>query len=303
VGDVITVVHGKPGKPHLIKKTFGIFSISCPNGRGCVALGMTGGPILSAGEELTFTNASGRVTRTVRVPGTYNQELSQISCRTLTNCELAGVNLAATPQQQATHRPTWLVVGHWNGHSIRLHHIVEPHADTSDEPAVEQVSCAGSTCYVVGYWRNFMTEAYTGFAWHISHGAPKGLLQIHGHQLFAIACPISTTCYAADEASTGSGYVDTVRNGRVSSRKSVGDLPLGIACSRSTCVEAGALTVPGGMYGVVLTGPGRSYSTDHVVSKASSFATVAMSGGGSFMAVGSANTGTLTPRAVIATGG
>jgi hypothetical protein len=304
VGELFTVIHGRPGKPHLIKKTFGIFSISCPSSRGCVALGMTGGPILSAGEVLAFINSSGRVTRTVRVPGTYNQELSQLACTTLTNCELAGVNLAATPKEQRRLRPTWLVVGHWNGHSIRLHHIVEPNAQTNDEPAVEQVSCARSACYVVGYWRNFMTEAYTGFVWHIQHGTPDGLRQIQGHQLYGIACTTSTICYATDDAPvSGSGSVDTLRDGRISSRKPVGDVAVGIACRSSTCVESGALNVPGGTYGAILTGPNRSYSQDHVVPKASSFAIVTLALGGSFMAVGPANSGRLSPRSEITTGG
>lgn len=286
-GVVVPVINGRPGRPYRIRQTFGTFSISCPSRRGCIALGMSGGPILSTGVYLTLIDSSGHVRRTEFVPGTFNEELSQIACSSLTSCELAGINIPATPQAQRRHRPVWLEVGHWNGHRVRLHRMVQPGRNSDSAFDVQQISCRGASCDIVGYSQKLATGTDFGFVLHLRHGRFRGLHTIRHSQIFGVSCLTSSLCYATETTAGGQGYVVTLRDSAVKTRQAVGGKAVAIDCRRSSCVEAGAIDVPGGSYGMIATG--RTYSNADVVAYASSFSEVALTSGGSFAAVGPAN--------------
>jgi hypothetical protein len=216
-GDVVAVRNGIPGHVSVVHHTTRLYTVSCPNASGCVALADTSS---GEGAEFVTINGSGVVTGTKVVSDPAGDTISEISCTRLTSCEVAGTNLFSTPWK--------IVAGSWNGKKLSLRTVSAP--KNTNSTSVLGLSCAGGNCDVVGY--------STAGAKVIGES-----LVANGDSLYGVSCISKSACYAAGFGTQG-GLVVTIKNGAIGRPdKTKSDLA-GIACTGSQCTAVGQMVAP-----------------------------------------------------------
>jgi hypothetical protein len=228
-GDVVAVRNGTPGKVSVVHHTSRLYTVSCPNASGCVALADTSSGV---GAEFVNINSSGVVTSTKTVSDAAGDTITEISCSKLTSCEVAGTNVFTTPWK--------IVAGTWNGKSLSLRTVPGPKNTTTT--SVLGLSCAGGNCDVVGY--STAGAKIIGLSL-VASGTRLGKLHTaNGDSFYAVSCVSKSTCYAAGFLAQGTGLVVTVKDGAAGSLSKAGGELFGISCSGSACTAAGQMVAP-----------------------------------------------------------
>jgi hypothetical protein len=135
VGDVVAVRNGVPGHVSVVRHTARLYSASCPNHSGCVALA---DPHSGVNAEFVAISKSGVVTSAKVVADASGDTISTISCRELTSCEVAGYNFFTNA----------IVAGTWNGRKLTLRSETAPKG--SSDVGSSALACYGASCELVG---------------------------------------------------------------------------------------------------------------------------------------------------------
>jgi hypothetical protein len=274
-GQIVVLVNGKKAGNSRLPPGQGLLAVSCPTRLGCWAVGVRKG-----GLNFVKLGPHGTITRLMAVTGRgiAAARLNQISCVSMTSCELVGsgfFNTGAPSVQLAS----------WNGRKLRL----TPDSDNGNflVKDVGGLSCWQTTCVTVGTTISDSTHDF-GFILTIKHGTPGKVDFGPANKWFlsAVSCVSSSTCYAV-----GSGVVVTVTDGAYGSVQPESAGAGTIECARTTCWAAGIHTLEKITSGAV-TG---SHVTDTAVL---AFTGIARRGTG-FAAIGEARSRTAS---VVATG-
>jgi hypothetical protein len=220
-GQVVVLVNGRQAGVSYVPA--GLFSVSCPSRSGCWAIGVRKG-----GADLVQLSRAGKVTRqiTAKVPSSVS--LLQISCVTMTSCEIVGDN----PSIVGNFNLGTIEVASWNGKKLKV-----TNAGTAGAIVYgEGTSCWQTNCVVVGTVQLDSTTA-AGFILTIKRGKPGklNLTKLKRDFLVAVSCVSSSTCYAA----SSDGFVVTLKNGVAGFEQSE---PVGltsIECAGATCRAVG----------------------------------------------------------------
>ena len=276
VGDVVLVHHGVPGPGSAIKGSKALYSVSCTEGAGCVAVGS---PADDVGTLVVTLDAAGAITssRVITVPSGVT--LSRIACVSVKDCVLGGNDIFVSPPA--------LEVGHWNGTALVLHQVKGPTGTSI--PSIQGVSCSGTACLLVGYADKGATSE--GIAITTAGGQPTGLHTVPGDSIYGVSCATETLCYGAGFARSG-GIVLTIHNGVAGAvAHAPGDL-LSIACHSSSCTAVGSVFPPASahskaaFYGLVANVSSGKIVSTQSVALSGGFDSVARAGS-AFAAVGS----------------
>ncbi len=281
VGYVVPVINGAPAKADNVPKTTFVYSVSCPNAKGCEAVADPNG---GAGTALVPINSKG-VPGKIKHPSTSaGDSLTRIACTTLASCTLAGTNIFTSP--------TSIVISTWNGKRLTRH--VVKSVKGSSSTVVEGVTCVGATCYVVGYAQN--GAKVTGFVVRTSHGKPGKLHKVAGDNLYDVGCKNATQCWAVGFDQAG-GVIAALSSGKVTARKHVHAPLAGIACRSSACTAVGEqLPVApqqskSGFIGVYLRLSNGAVENTTVDASSGGYTRVDQPGASRFAAVGAASKG------------
>jgi hypothetical protein len=226
-GDVTTLGHGAQSHVTVVSAAEYLGSVSCPSKAGCWAVGPA-----AVGNKLVLVkiNSSGRVARTVKVKQPLAVLMSQISCVSMTSCELEGEDVLTAPIA--------VEVGSWSGRRLSLHKVGTPVGST--DTTVTGISCWHAYCNAVGYLE--VGASTYGVVVATSHGKPGKLHRTAGDFFSGVSCVSTTKCYA-DGYDSLEGIIVTVRHGIAAGRRtiSLGYL-FGIECAGSACTAAGSET-------------------------------------------------------------
>jgi hypothetical protein len=284
VGYVVPVVNGSPGKPKTVGKTSFVYSVSCPNSKGCVAVA---DPTNGADTAVVPISSKGVPGKTAHPSTKAGDSLSHIACTTRTSCTLVGTNIFTSP--------TSIVLSTWNGKKLTRHTVKSVKGSSST--VVEGVTCVKTTCYVVGYAQDGAKT--TGFVVRTSHGKPGKLQKVAGDSLYDIGCKDGTHCWAVGFDQAG-GVIVSLAGGKVSGRKHVHAPLAGIACRGSACTAVGEqLPVAPqksktGFIGVYLSLANGAVKKTTVDEASGGYTGVGQSSPKHFAAVGGASQGTAT---------
>ena len=277
VGDVVDIHKGVPGPVSVIAGTKAVYTVSCPAGAGCVALGVTSNDVSPV---LVTIGPSGAVesSKTLSVPPGVS--LVRISCVSLTTCELSGTDIFTSP--------VMLEMGRWDGAKLTLQHVPLPHGASA--PALEALSCSGSQCVAVG--SAFSGSNSEGLVLRTTGGTPV-LHTVADASIYGVACTSSSLCYGAGFTRTG-GLAMTIKSGVASSTVTLtqGDM-MAIACRASSCTAVGEKLAPPGApakdvyYGVLVGLSDGKVTSSEMVPASGGFTNVAQYGG-AYAAVGAA---------------
>jgi hypothetical protein len=223
VGDVVEVRNGVPGHVSVVRHTQGIYSVSCPNKFGCVALGR---PTNDIGALFITINGRGQVTgsKPVKVPAGVT--IDRIFCSRLRTCAVAGTNFFASP--------IGIEVGSWNGSKLSLHRVAPPKGST--DTVIEGISCWGTSCEMVGYADK--VAVVHGLTLAVNRGKPGRLRTVNGDSLYGVSCVSRSRCYAVGFDRDG-GVVLTLNGGVAGSPQATRSDLFAIACTGSACTAAG----------------------------------------------------------------
>jgi hypothetical protein len=228
VGDVVAVRNGVPGHVSVVRHTARLYSASCPNHSGCVALA---DPHSGVNAEFVAISKSGVVTSAKVVADASGDTINTISCRELTSCEVAGYNFFTNA----------IVAGTWNGRKLTLRSETAPKG--SSDVGSSALACYGASCELVG-------DALRGTATTIGlsltlNGTKLGKIRVSPGDVFGgVSCASKSVCYASGYSTTAAGIIVTIKNGAPgSSSPSNSDL-FGIACDGSKCTAVGEETPP-----------------------------------------------------------
>jgi hypothetical protein len=205
-----------------------LLSVSCPTRFGCWAVGSRKGG-------LNFVQLDGRgaITRQIAVtgPGVAAAGLNQISCVSMTSCELV------ESQFFGTGGPASVQLGAWNGRKLRL----TPDSGGGNFDVVNEggISCWQTTCVTLG---STFSDSVTDFAFivTIKHGRPASVDFAPANKWFltAVSCVSYSTCYGV-----GYGLVGTVTNGHYGNVQSAAVGFDEIECAGTSCWAAGGNTL------------------------------------------------------------
>ncbi len=233
VGDIVPVHSGVPGKAQTVRHTSDMYSISCPNPSGCIALAR---PSNDIGALIVKIGSSGKVLSAKNYSVPAGASLSRIACTTLTSCVVTGNDVFTSP--------ITMEVGTWNGSKVTLHKVSPPHG--ASDPIISGLSCASTSCYAVGF-ADKGTDG-VGLLLPISKGKAGKLTSVTGEALAAIACISKTRCYVGGYNRT-SGLIWTLAGGKLSAPKTAPPDLLTIACAGPLCTAAGT----NGLNGTITT--------------------------------------------------
>jgi hypothetical protein len=278
IGDVVRVRDGVPGPGTAIPGSKALYSVSCAEGAGCTALGVTS----NGASPVVVTLSSGASVVSSKVvsvaPGV---SLTRIACVTPGNCVLSGLDLFASPEA--------LAVAHWDGSALSVHKIAGP-AGASD-PTLEGLSCSGAACVAVG--SAFKGANSNGIILSIANGKPTQLRVAAGDSIYGASCVSTTLCYGAGFNRSG-GVVLTIGHGAPGAITAVpADDLLGIACRSQDCWAVGERLAPPGApakdayYGTLVPVSSGHPGQAQLVPASGGFTNVAQYGG-SFAALGAA---------------
>jgi hypothetical protein len=281
-GTVIAIKHGVGEKLDKLHGTGsgGLFSISCPSAKGCVALGTSSS---NAEPLLVEIGRAGKVVGTKKLKAPLLVDFDRISCSSTTSCVLVGSKVGATPAQ--------VVVGSWNGrklttHSVRMH--------GASGPSIEGLSCFHSSCLAVG---TVLDPSFVSVIVSIHHGKPSKPVKVPvSSGLQAVSCVSNSVCYAVGFHSQPAGVIVTVKHGKVIRHAVVATSAFGIACDKSSCTVVGEELTSGSQHsnsdylGDVVSVKSGAPGTVAEVTQSGGYDSVARIGG-FYEAVGSASTG------------
>jgi hypothetical protein len=245
---VVSLDNGRPTQVSVLPYHAPLLSVSCPNKTGCWALGQlpgTGGDRhVPVGVLLVKIGAAGQVTKVIHVAVPTGDALFQISCRTMTACQILGQNTAAVPGPLIFFSP-------WNGSRWRLDSFAVGDGGSS----VSDFSCWQTTCVLAGF-EQFNSSTGEAFAWTFHNGVSgpmndKGLKTTFN----ALSCVSASTCYSIG-SSHGAGVAVTISGGVPSAANEPMPLTAGsIGCIRATCWASGGNQIVTMRDGVVSGAP------------------------------------------------
>jgi hypothetical protein len=290
-GQVVVLINGKQVRLSYVAAGK-LFAVSCPSREGCWAIGAGkgGANLVQLGSTgRVWLGSIGKVIRQVAVKLPAGVTLSQISCVSMTSCEMAGQNNST---------PTGAIdVASWNGRKLHLTGFAPFGSYTS----MGGISCWQTTCVAVGNVGEGSALS-TGVTVTVKRGRPGPLQMTNmNNDLFAaVSCVSSSTCYAA--GSNGDGIVVTLTNGIPVHKQDFPWFMFGIECAGATCRAAGddfAHPLNNGVIVTLTNGVATgSPVVDHAVSGFLSPGGMARRGNG-FAAIGGART---VGSSVVATG-
>jgi hypothetical protein len=228
-GDIVALRNGVPGTVSVVRHTSRVYTVSCPNSGGCVAVA---DPSSGAGAEFVSVSKSGVVTSAKAVSDPAGDSITEISCTKLTNCDVAGTNLFTTPWK--------IVAGTWNGKKLSLHTVSSPKGTTTT--SILGLSCASTNCDVVGYSTSGATDL--GLSLPVSSGKPGKLHTAKGDSFYGVSCVSKSVCYATGFKTNADGLVVTIKNGAIGPGQTTAASLFGIACSGATCTAVGEQIPP-----------------------------------------------------------
>ena len=258
-GDIVAVHGGVPDRPQFVSHSQVMYSISCPNAAGCVAIAR---PTDDVGALFVKISAAGKVSGTKLITVPPGVTIDRISCTKLASCEVTGTDFLASPEA--------IEVGGWNGSKLSLHKVAPPKGTL--DPSVQGISCAGTFCDVVGYADKGFNNV--GFVVPVSRGKPGKLHTAPGDSLSGVACPSQSRCYAAGFTRTG-GVVLTLNGASPAAPRPVKADLSAIACSGAACTGAGEQLGGTGFVGVLVAVNGGHVTSSTVVSPSGGYADVA----------------------------
>jgi hypothetical protein len=275
VGDVVDIKNGVPVASFAVPGAKSVYSVSCPAGAGCVALGVTTNDVSPVFVRVSVSGAVA-ATRTVTVPPGVS--LPRISCVSLGSCEVAGTDIFTSPVE--------LEMGHWDGTTLTLEHVPVPRGSSAS--AIEALSCSGTSCLAVG--SGFARSNSLGLLLQTSGGAPS-VRTVANASIYGVSCTTSSLCYGAGFTRVG-GLVMTITDGAPSSVVPVktGDL-MAVACRAASCFAVGEKLAPPGaqtkanFYGVLVGLSNGRVGTSEQVASSGGFINVAQYGG-AYAAIG-----------------
>jgi hypothetical protein len=240
-GDLVLVKSGTPGKATAVHGTEHVQAISCPNSSGCVALAESSSAVKV---DFLTIGKSGKVTASKSVSPPSGDSLSYISCNRVTSCEVAGVNVFASPIA--------IVVGTWNGKKLSVHQVAGIKGST--DTVVAGLACYGGHCEVVG--SSSGNDGFQGISLAVA-GTKTGQLRTNKVVTYdGVACTSKSLCYAVGDYTHG-GKVVTIKNGAAGATSSTPSDLTGIACSGARCTAIGEELPPptsvDPFYGTVLS--------------------------------------------------
>jgi hypothetical protein len=246
-------------------------AISCPSARGCVVVldqGVSGSTLMTIG-------ADGRVSSPRALPQTRRAKFDQISCASISHCELAGQWDIGGDDP---------IVASWNGSRPGPIYALQTPADSHLVYQVDaELSCGGARCEVSYTFSSAINRAVR-LSTVVNGGPPHPVLLPHVHAL-SVACAANGGCKGALN-SPFLGYksrIGQIINGRLSDdRPSLHIADADLACQINSCLAVG--------YGVnksaFVSITGRGVRTPQSVRALSDYLTVAAIPGGGFVAVG-----------------
>lgn len=218
-GDLVSLRAGVADHVALVGKVNEVNDVSCPNQSGCVGIALG-----EKGLVFITTNVDGAITSTKTAKVPFDNEITLLSCRSLSLCEVGGDDFFGT-------RERW-VLGSWNGSQLSLHTVTVP-----DHPVggagMNALSCVGESCTAVGY----TVSGLLHLGLSVTEEANK---TFHAHTeaseaLDGVSCVSSAVCYAS-----ASGVILRLVNGVATARTDVADANLtSIACRGTSCEAAG----------------------------------------------------------------
>jgi hypothetical protein len=248
-------------------------SVSCPNKTGCWALGPLFGTgpnrHTADGVQLVKVGPTGKVIKVIKISVPSGVTLTQISCTTMTACQIMGQNQNVPG--------TAFYFSPWDGTKWRLDTVGSGNAGGS---SLTGFSCYGPTCVVIG-WEQQNSAMGETFAWTFHNGV-AGAMNLKGLKTMfsADSCASQQTCYAVG-FSHGAGVVVTISNGVPSATNEPTPETMGaIECGRKACLAVGGNVILTITHGVVTGTPLTDTAT-------TGFAAITARGTG-FAAVGSA---------------
>jgi hypothetical protein len=287
VGDVVELHNGVSGHISVIGGTQGVSDVSCPTSKGCVAIDRTGNDV---GTELSMINRAGKVTRSVHI--TTKLSLGFIACRSLTSCEVAGLDGLVAP---AT-----IQIGSWNGHKLSGFHTMKP-IHGANSTSLSGFWCGSTSCVLAGNEQGDKL-AETGVVITARDGHQGVLHRVKGKEIDGISCATPSRCYAvgANVASPSeSTVVLTLVGGSVTHTATLaGTAHLDtIACHGVVCTAGGVDNAPSGSpsgvfyNGVIEAVKSGVPGTPALVAASSDYSGMAQVTGGRFIAIGAGQGG------------
>jgi hypothetical protein len=272
-GQVVDIYKGRfAGSVRVLAQT--LTAVSCPNQLGCWAIGPRTGVL-----NFVEIGRNGTVVRQIAVSGRAVSAagLNQISCVSMTSCELTDSYFVSRNNVQTAELATW------NGRKLRL----TPARDFVQLRYVSGPSCSRTSCVVVGAVTS-NSVSLAPFVLTTVRGQPRApsFLSPVRWYLNAVSCASAATCYAI-----GSGAVVTVTDGVARSIHAGPANWSGIECAGATCWAVGSDTLVKIIGGAVTGAPVTDTATR-------GFTSIARRKNG-FAAVGSSRSGTAS---VVATG-
>jgi len=237
-GEVVTLVNGKQSRSASIGLG-GLHSVSCPSRAGCWAVGPG---VSDAGLVVTEIGSTGKVTKSVLEKASGANLLSEISCASLTSCELVGTDVLVNPSTPE--------IASWNGKKLSLHHVAGVSGATTN--TLNDISCWHASCEAVGTY-SYGAAQFAGFVLTVTNGKPGKIHTISDDTLRGVSCVSASKCYAAGDSVVAEGLLLTVTNGVPGSVHSETANMYGIECAGATCRASGEQSGSGGYDGVVVT--------------------------------------------------
>jgi len=232
-GQVVTVVGGKQVRVSVVPSASNLVAVSCPNRFGCWAIGSP--RIGHRNFVLVKISPVGGVRSVTRVRVQGGASLNEISCTSMTSCELFGITLTNS------YHNNWYFFA-WTGQKLSRPYFVKPPEVSYLAPG--GISCWRETCVAVGASTGGGSASPTvdGII-TTSNGVPSTARTGGGTGFSDVSCVSSSTCYATTLGSftaTPGNTVVTLDNGVAGNVQS---LPTywgsSIACAGATCWAAG----------------------------------------------------------------
>jgi hypothetical protein len=233
-GQVVSLYDGRQAGVAVLRYRAALTSVSCPSKAGCWAIGPLSGHAkgVVVGELLVQIGPTGKVVRTITVTVPAGNVLTQIWCRSMTACQIRGVN--DTGDFPA------LLFSPWNGKKWRL----DSFGFGDEGSGIGGFSCWRAICMVVG-WSYFNSVNEEAFAWTFRNGVagavnykgPPSTSLAPGHQteLLAVSCVSTSTCYSAGFSPAGAIAVTISKGVPSATNNPMPFVARAIACVRVTC--------------------------------------------------------------------
>jgi len=226
-GTVDALTNGASSHYAKIRGTREFYSVSCPDSKGCWALGSSGNDVNAYLEKLGST---GHPVKGYSKAVPSGVDLTSISCVSMTSCEVAGTDVFKTPAA--------IEYGSWNGRSLKLKQVKGVKGTSGFD--IGGLSCWHSDCVAVASGFGPSAGKVESVTMTIRNGKAGSLHRVSGVTLNDVACVTSSRCYTDGYGTAGvAGVAYTLTKGVASDRQTTsGDL-FGIECSGSDCTAAG----------------------------------------------------------------